>query len=407
MTRPAGFYIDVSPNGRYFTDPQGAPWFFLGDTLWELFRMYSRDDVEAILDTRIAQGFNAFLVMLNGVPEGGNGGLPGDRPWEGGTPPGLDESYFAHVDSIVDLCSTRDAVFIVGVYHKSEDKLFTPSSARAYARAVADRYKHVSNIVWCMYPEASSEYTDACREIAAGLKEGAGHPLITIHPDPAPASSSFFGDEPWLAFNMLQVCVDYDRIHRMIRADYDLPPARPAVMAEGGYEGIEFGKTQDSHAIRKQAYWSHFAGGHHVYGHNSNYAQPLAWRSWIDSEGAGQLHVYRRIITSLDEWWTWVPDQTLIGQGAGQGAGQGMDLNVACRAADWQWAMVYLSGRATVSVNLGGLGEPAVYDAKWIDPRTGTQTPLAPQRSTEAKQYTTPADWEDAVMVFTRTQSNT
>ena len=365
--------------------------------------MYSPDDVRQILDTRIAQGFNAFLVMLNGVPEGGNGGLPGARPWAGGTPPELDESYFRHVDSIVDLCSTVDAAFIVGVYHKSEDALFTPSTARAYARAVAQRYKHVRNLIWCMYPEASADYADTCREIASGLLDGGEcggqGPLITIHPDPAPASSSFFGDEPWLAFNMLQVCLDYDRIHPMIKADYDLTPPRPAIMAEGGYEGVEFGKTQDALAIRKQAYWSHFAGGHHVYGHNSNYADPPAWRSWIHAEGAEQLKIYRQIVTDRDEWWTWVPDQSLIEGDAGQGGG--MNLTIACRAADSRWAMVYLSS-ATVSVNLSGLGEQGVYDAEWNDPRNGARIPLAPQRSKEVKQYSLPAAWEDAVLIFTR-----
>ena len=290
-------------------------------------------------------------------------------------------------------------MFIVGVYHKSENHLFTPGIARAYARSVASRYKHVPNIIWCMYPEASEKYTEICREIAAGLVEGdGGSHLITVHPDPAPASSSFFGDQPWITFNMLQVCVDYDRIHQMVKADVDQKPPRPAVMAEGGYEGIEFGKTQRSYEIRQQAYWSHFAGGHHVYGHNDNYASPATWREWIESEGADQLRVYRQIIIDRDEWWTWVPDQSLIGESAGQG----MQLNTACRAADGRWVMVYLSAQATIGVDLGRLDGTGAYDVEWNDPRTGARIPLESQRATDSKSYTTPPGWEDAVLIFTR-----
>ena len=33
--------IRVSPNGRYFVDGEGNPFFWLGDTQWELFRCFS------------------------------------------------------------------------------------------------------------------------------------------------------------------------------------------------------------------------------------------------------------------------------------------------------------------------------------------------------------------------------
>jgi len=325
--------------------------------------------------------------------------MPGTRPWRDGTPPDLDASYFARVDSIVALCAEYDALFIVGVYHKAERDLFSPASAREYARRVASRYRDVSNIVWCMYPEAKEEYRTVCREIAAGLAEGdGGTHLITLHPDPSPTSSSFFGDEPWIAFNMLQVCIEYDRIPAMVKADYDFVPTRPAIMAEGGYEGTEFGHTQTPHDIRKQAYWSYTSGGYHVYGHNDNYASPSTWRSWLHAEGAAQLGVFRRIVTSFDRWWTWVPDQSLI---AGD-AGAGMSAHTACRAADGSWGMVYLSVPATVRVDVSALKHGVTFRATWIDPRTGAKTDAGMQRTDEAKSYTSPDGWEDAVIAFKR-----
>src|SRR5262245_50936547 len=59
--------IRVSPNGRYFVDAQGAPFYFLADTQWELFRRYSLSDAKLILENRKAKGFSVVMVMLTGV----------------------------------------------------------------------------------------------------------------------------------------------------------------------------------------------------------------------------------------------------------------------------------------------------------------------------------------------------
>jgi|GEM_PF-5197968 hypothetical protein len=96
-----------------------------------------------------------------------------------------------------------------------------------------------------MYPQAKQEIVPLLRELAAGLREGdKGRHMITVHPDPAPASSSFIHDESWLAFNAIQTCIDYDLVYKMVSEDYARKPAKPVVMAEGGYEGVEFGKLQ-------------------------------------------------------------------------------------------------------------------------------------------------------------------
>lgn len=391
------FRVSISSDRRYFIDPHGEPWFLLGDTQWELFRMYSPSDVREILDARISQGFNTFLAMLNGVPEGVNGGMPGPRPWGDGRPPVVDASYFARVDALLSVCADYDALFIVGVYHKAERDLFSPETAREYARSVAARYRDISNIVWCMYPEADQWYTPVCRQIASGLADGAGGShLITVHPDPSPASSSYFADERWIAFNMLQTCVGYDRIPPMLRADYDSLPTRPAVMAEGGYEGVEFGNTQGPYDIRKQAYWSFTAGGFFVYGHNDNYASPATWRSWIHSEGVDNIGVFRRTITGLDAWWLRVPDQSIISRGAGAG----MSANTACRAGDGSWALVYLSAPTTVSLDTSTLKRGVDFAATWMDPRSGSTTPAGTLGAGEPASYTTPDGWEDAVLLL-------
>ena len=64
-----------------------------------------------------------------------------------------------------------------------------------------------------------------------------------------------------------------------------------AALADGGAIPIErrdprevthgFGRPIAPLDIRRQAWWTYLAGGHHVYGHNDNWQGPERWREWI------------------------------------------------------------------------------------------------------------------------------
>jgi hypothetical protein len=253
----------------------------------------------------------------------------------------------------------------------------------------------VPNLIWSMYPQATAAYVPVCRELAAGLQEGdGGAHLISVHPDPAVASSSFLHAEPWLAFNMIQTCIEYEQIPAAVIADYQRTPVKPVVMAEGGYEGVEFGKRQTALEIRRQAYWTYLAGGHHVYGHNDAWTAPQRWSEWIDAPGAASLRVLRDILTDLPEWWQMVPDATLLASGTRSE----MTQNLAARHVAGAWALVYLSAPGTVSVRLDALAEDRAYHAVWIDPRNGARVPASEVTERPVTTFTSPADWEDALL---------
>lgn len=59
--------IHISGNGRYFVDTAGQPFFWQGDTEWELFHAFSVADAKALLLERHNQGFNVIQVMVAGV----------------------------------------------------------------------------------------------------------------------------------------------------------------------------------------------------------------------------------------------------------------------------------------------------------------------------------------------------
>ncbi len=65
-----GISIKESPNGRYFVDQNDEPFFWLGDTQWELFRLFSTEDAEHILENRKNKGFSVIQIMFTGVGDG-------------------------------------------------------------------------------------------------------------------------------------------------------------------------------------------------------------------------------------------------------------------------------------------------------------------------------------------------
>jgi hypothetical protein len=395
--------IQVSANGRHFVDQRTQPVFWLGDTLWELFRCFAADTALQLLRQRQAQGFNVILVMLTGVdtPRFGldtspsHRDLAGEVPWLDNDPLRPNERYFQPIDTLIRLGEQTGQTLVVGVYHQWHVEIITLAKARPWARWVAQRYRDVPNLIWSMYPQATAAYVPVCRELAAGLQEGdGGAHLISVHPDPAVASSSFLHTEPWLAFNMIQTCTAYEQIPAAVTADYQRVPVKPVVMAEGGYEGVEFGKRQTALEIRRQAYWTYLAGGHHVYGHNDAWTAPQRWTEWLDAPGAASLRVLRDILTGLSEWQQIVPDATLLATGAGSGATQ----NLAARHNTGEWVLVYLSAPGTVSVRLDALAENRPCRAEWIDPRNGARVPASAVARQPVMTFTSPPDWEDALL---------
>jgi len=389
--------LAISGNGRYFVDRRGQPFFWLGDTLWHLYRSFAPADARAIMEDRRDKGFSAVLVMLIGYEPDPAPNINGDYPWLDSDPSRPNEKYFAHVDAVMRIAGELDLIQVLGVYHKTQDRFYTPERARESARWIARRYKDAPHVIWSMYPEAEMQYLPVVRAIAEGLREGdAGTHWITVHPDPSPQSSSFLHQEAWLPFNMLQTCIDIEQVYPMTAADYALTPIKPVIMAEGGYEGVEFGRLITPLDVRRQAYWTYLAGGHHIYGHNDNWQAPARWREWINAPGSGHLGVFRRIITSLDRWWSMVPDQSIIARGVGAG----IELNAAGRSAAADWALVYLSGRCTASVRMDRIKTSERMVASWIDPRSGDREVIGTFQYADVKEFSTPQGWEDALLLL-------
>jgi hypothetical protein len=390
--------VRVSENRRYFVDLEGSPVFWLGTTQWQLFREFTVEEAELILEKTRSTGFIFAQVMLMGVGDGTQPNIHGEKPWINDNPLTPNEAHFRNVDAVLDIACKKDVAISMTLYHQRYRKHITLENARAWARWLAERYTDRPAIVWSMTPEAREESVPVLRELAAGLREGdAGRHLITFKPDPSPYSSSFIHEEPWLDFNSMQTWTSVELIYPMVTKDYHLRPVKPVLMAEGAYEaGSEYDFEVTPLWVRRQAYYSYLAGAHHTYGHNDSWRVLPTWKQALDAPGAAQLGLLKRIFQARKEWWYLVPDQALLVRG---GQTEGRVLNLAARHEKGKWALAYCGAEAAVNLDMSKLSGKEVT-AFWVDPRNAEPTAIGRFAATGVQSFSTPSGWEDALLVL-------
>jgi hypothetical protein len=413
--------LAVSENGRFLVHADGKPFFYLGDTAWELFHRLNREDATLYLENRAAKGFTVIqavaLAEMDGLREPN---IYGELPLFDKDPTHPNEAYFEHVDWIIEKAASLG--LFVGLLPTWGDKIhpkwgggpiiFTPENARLYGEWLGRRYKDTPNILWInggdRDPE-TPEHFAIFRALAAGLRVGdEGRHLITYHPMGGSGTTTLFPDEDWLDFHLRQSghhARDIDN-GAQITGDYNHRPVKPCLDAEPCYEDHPVNwdpKNKgwfDAYDVRKAAYRAVFAGAcGHTYGchdiwqfldeeiHPSVGLARTAWREAIDLPGAFQMRHLRTLIES-QPMLSRVPDQALIQSPKDAGATGPW----ATRADDNSYAFVYLPEGQTVTLNLGTMqGEFA-----WYDPRTGTKTPMV--KSTPTSEFVPPSrgpnnDW--------------
>jgi len=195
----------------------------------------------------------------------------------------------------------------------------------------------------------------------------------------------------------MQTWKHVERIYPMVTNDYGLKPTKPVLMAEGAYEaGIEYGFDVTPLWIRRQAYYSFLAGAHHTYGHNASWRVLPTWEQALDSPGAVQMGILKRIFLARPEWWLLVPDQSVF---ATKWPTVGEVPRLAGRHPDGKWVMIYLAAKDSFHVNMDKVTGAGV-NAFWINPKTGDAVATGTFPNSGERSFSTPDRWEDALLLL-------
>jgi len=394
--------LRVSDNGRYLVTDEGEPFFYLGDTAWELFHRLNREEAELYLSDRAQKGFTVIQAVILAELDGlhtpnayGHVPLLNDDPTRPAVKEGPDNDYWDHVDWIVQ--RAEELGLFIGMLPTWGDKwnkkwgvgpeIFTPENARIYGRWLGRRYRDRA-IIWILGGDRNPEndrHLAIVRALAAGLAEGdGGAHLMTYHPMGGSNSATWFHKDSWLAFNMFQSGHSAFNLpnYKTTLALRDLMPIKPVLDGEPRYEDHPVNWKQgkdwfDDWDVRQAAYWSMLSGAcGHTYGNHNIWQmyepprKPISfartpWKEALHHPGSAQMGLMRAILTQRP-WYRLVPDQSLIHGNELEGA----DHRRCARSIDDAFVLVYLptGGSLTVHWETASREEVQVW---WFDPRTG------------------------------------
>ncbi len=415
----------VSDNHRFILR-DGKPFFWMGDTAWELFHRLNKEQAVYYLKKRAEQGFTVIQAVALAEFDGLHIPNPeGDLPLINDDPRQPNEQYFQHVDYIID--QAAEAGLVIALLPTWGDKVFkntwgngpevfTPENAEVYGKWIGARYKNRKNVIWLLGGDRNPRNDRDLaiwRAMAAGVAEGAGgndQVLMGFHPRPAEkGSAEWFHNDDWLDFNMFQTghCRD-NNVYDFIQRAYNLSPAKPVIDGEPIYEdhpvcfnARELG-TSNALDVRKSVYLTIFSGAfgatygcHDIWQMYSPYRPAVNgphvyWQEALDLPGAGQMKYVRKLMESrpaLDR----VPDQSLIVENDYWAA----ERIQATRGKDYLF--VYSAAGKPFTVNLGKISGETLR-AYWYNPRKGEATQLESVKNRGTQQFKPPTsgygqDW--------------
>jgi hypothetical protein len=420
--------LKVSANKRFLVKEDGSPFFWLGDTGWELFHRLTREEADLYLKNRAEKRFTVIqaviLAEMNGLREPN---AYGEIPLENDDPAKPREAYFQHVDYVIN--KAAELGLYIGLLPTWGDKIykdnwgqgpeiFTTENAKIYGRWLGNRYKNKKNIIWLLGGDRNPRNENDVaiwRSMASGIADAVGgndKAIMSFHPQPNNledgGSAKWFHNDAWLDFNMFQTghCRE-NNVWDRIQVAYNKQPVKPVLDGETLYEdhpvcfnAKDLG-TSSAYDIRKHAYLDVFAGAFgHTYGchdiwqfyapHRTPVNGPhFPWYVAMDLPGASQMKYLRHLMESRPMLER-VPDQSIVNDALGAN-----DRIQATRGRDYLF--VYSSQGKPIAMNMGKISGQQLK-AYWYNPRNGEAKEIGTFDNKGQQKFTAPSsgygvDW--------------
>jgi hypothetical protein len=145
---------------KHYILKDNKPFFWLGDTAWELFHRLNNEETDTYLKHRSDQGFTVVQAVVLAELDGLNTpNAQGDMPLLNNDPTTPNEAYFKHVDYVIDKAASYGMnIALLPTWADKLNKsswgkgpeIFDNKNAATYAGWLAKRYKDKKNIIWVL-----------------------------------------------------------------------------------------------------------------------------------------------------------------------------------------------------------------------------------------------------------------
>ncbi len=405
-------------NGQLHTDQSGhylqngdVPFFWLGDTAWDLLQRLTLPQARIYLKNRADKGFNVIqAVLTNARREGDDKGslqLVEEADILHNISP-ENEPYWQHVEAVLNIAEELGLYMgFLPIWGKVARRGFiNEKTVVPYTEFLAKRFGNRKNIIWILGGDIrGSEFTGMWEAMGQILKRETPDNLIAYHPFGRTCSSYWFLQSKWLDINMFQSGHRrYDQpdlrswddkvggepwygednwryAEAELKKIKDGAPARPVLDGEPSYEQIPQGLHDPSqpywqeYHVRRYAWWSVLAGScGHTYGDNSvfqfygtghiqEFGAVDSWDKAIHHMGSGQMQFLKNLMLEIG-FQNCYPMQEIVLSGSGE-----------------KEARVSAFGRDDVLILYSYLGTPLTVktengemDGWWMDPAAGSRS---------------------------------
>lgn len=406
--------LKVGSDSQYIVTGDDEPFFWLGDTAWEMIHRLNREEVDQYLTDRANKGYTVIQTVVLAELDGLNTpNAYGEKPLVGNDPTRLNDKYFQHVDYVLKKADKLG--LYIGLLPTWGDKfnrkwgtgpeIFTPENAKAYGKLLAQRYMKYNNLVWILGGDRALEsetHYAVIRAMAQGIREVDDKHLITYHPVGAKLATDFLKDDPWLDLDMYQsghsrTAREYSYVINGKKAS----TRRPIINGEARYENIpdRFWEDKayswlDDADARVSAYWSMIAGAAgYTYGCNDIWQMyeigrdPViqartGWQAALQLPGSTQMGYMRQIFAKLP-WQKMSLRQDLIVSNNPENE----SYTLCAMGADGKFAVAYTPLGNPVKIDLSKMDAKRIR-AWWFNPRSGKVKPAGEYETAQSREFT-------------------
>lgn len=393
--------LTVHENKRYLMTDKGEPFYYFGDTAWELFHRLTVDEAEYYFSIRAKQGFNVIQAVALAEFDGLT--VPnkyGDIPLIDNDISKPNEAYWKHVDKLIEMAA--DYNLFIALLPTWGDKfnqawgtgpeIFNADNAYTYGKWIGERYKDQWNIIWMLggdRPLDTELHHAVIDNMAKGIKESdTGNHLITFHPTGWKSSVDYVGDRDYIDFHTVQSshATDGYSSYKLVRRTGEAVE-KPFMDSEPRYEDhpanfdVITKYLWNNDDVRQNLYWNVFEGAcGNTYGNHSIWSFtketsdyfPIRWQEALLHKGAWES-AYAMKLRYSRSYFDFVRDSSLVDT---------TDVNIAmahfASARGEDYAYIYSPLGEAFTAHLQYFkGKGKGLRASWFNPRTGEETIFA------------------------------